>query len=193
MRRLCVFAGSSNGAKLSYVEAARDLGHTLARRHVGLVYGGARVGLMGVVADAVLARGGEVTGVIPRRLAAKEIAHEGLTDLRVVESMHERKMAMADLADGFVALPGGLGTCEEFFEVWTWAQLGLHRKPCGLLNVDGYWDPLLTFIEHSIEERFVKREYRRMLFVSALPDALLESFEGYVPPAVEKWIGREES
>jgi uncharacterized protein (TIGR00730 family) len=145
---------------------------------------------MGALADAVLAAGGHVTGVIPQALVAKEVAHAGLSDLRVVASMHERKALMADLADGFIALPGGWGTLEEFFEVLTWGQLGLHQKPCGLLNVGGYFDGLLSFIDHSIEERFVRRENRSMVLVDVSPEALLDRFEQYVPLAGEKWIDR---
>jgi uncharacterized protein (TIGR00730 family) len=188
--RLCVFAGSNPGARAEYRAASRELGRVLAARGVGLVYGGARVGLMGVMADAVLAAGGSVTGVMPAALVAKEVAHNGLTDLRVVSSMHERKALMSDLADGFIALPGGWGTWEEFFEVLTWGQLGLHQKPCGLLNVDGYFDRLLSFVEHSIDEGFVRREYQTMISVSESPAALLDTFASYRPPAVEKWIDR---
>ena len=188
MQRICVFAGSNNGRQAEYLTAAQELGRALAQRHVGLIYGGARVGLMGALADAVLAAHGHVTGVIPQALVAKEVAHDGLSDLRVVGSMHERKGMMTDLADGFIALPGGWGTLEEFFEVLTWAQLGLHEKPCGLLNVRGFFDGLLSFIEHSIDERFVRRENRRMVIVSNTPGGLLELFDEYVPPVVEKWI-----
>jgi uncharacterized protein (TIGR00730 family) len=188
MKRICVFAGSSSGSQVDYLNTARELGHALVRRGLGLVYGGARVGMMGALADAVLSKQGHVTGVIPEALVAKEVAHIGLPDLRVVASMHERKAMMADLADGFIALPGGWGTLEEFFEVLTWAQLGLHQKPCGLLNVRGFFDGLLSFIEHSIDERFVNREYRSMIIVSSSPDSLLERFDQYVPSAVPKWI-----
>ena len=170
------------------VAAARDFGHVLVKRHVGLVYGGARVGLMGTLADSVLAAGGHVTGVIPEALAAKEIAHTGLSALHVVASMHARKALMADLADGFIALPGGWGTLEELLEVLTWAQLGLHQKPCGLLNVLGFFDGLLSFIEHGIEEGFVRRENRSMILVSSSPGTLLDQFDEYVPRRVEKWI-----
>jgi len=190
VKRICVFAGSSSGSQEDYGAAARALGQALVRRQVGLVYGGARVGLMGALADAVLAGRGHVTGVIPEALVAKEVAHSGLPDLRVVASMHERKAVMADLADGFIALPGGWGTLEEFFEVLTWGQLGLHRKPCGLLNVRGYFDGLLAFIDHSINERFVKSDNRSLVLVAEDPEALLERFEHYVPPAIEKWIDR---
>ena len=148
---------------------------------------------MGVLADAVLAGQGHVTGVIPEALLAREVAHEGLSDLRVVASMHERKAVMASLADGFMALPGGWGTLEELFEVLTWAQLGLHRKPCGLLNVRGYFDGLLSFMEHSIDEGFVRREHHAMVIVSSSPDALLDRFDEHVPPAVTKWIGEAET
>ena len=188
MKRICVFAGSNSGLQTEYLAAAQELGHVLARQEVGLVYGGARVGLMGALADAVLAGRGHVTGVIPKALVAKEVAHDGLSDLRVVGSMHARKAVMAELADGFIALPGGWGTLEEFFEVLTWAQLGLHRKPCGLLNVRGFFNGLLSFIDHSIDERFVRRENRSMVIVSSSPDTLLELFDRYVPPVVEKWI-----
>jgi uncharacterized protein (TIGR00730 family) len=188
MKRICVFAGSSPGSQAEYLAAAQELGHVLVRRQVGLVYGGARVGLMGALADAVLATRGHVTGVIPEALVAKEVAHQGLSDLRVVGSMHARKTMMADLADGFIALPGGWGTLEEFFEVLTWAQLGLHQKPCGLLNVRGFFDGLLSFIDHAIDQQFVRREHRPMVIVSASPGALLELFDRYAPPQVEKWI-----
>jgi uncharacterized protein (TIGR00730 family) len=190
IRQVCVFAGSNAGTRAGYRAAARDLGCALAAKGIGLVYGGARVGLMGVVADAVLSAGGRVTGVMPSVLVAKEVAHNGLTDLRVVASMHERKALMSDLADGFIALPGGWGTWEEFFEVLTWGQLGLHQKPCGLLNVDGYFDRLLSFVEHSIDEGFVRREYRTMISVAATPDGLLDTFVSYQPARVEKWIDR---
>ena len=190
MTRVCVFAGSSAGARPAYQTAARELGQLLAAREIGLVYGGACVGLMGIVADAALASGGEVIGVIPGALVAKEVAHQGLTDLRVVSSMHERKAMMADLAEAFIALPGGWGTLEEFFEVLTWGQLGLHQKPCGLLNVHGYFDRLLSFVDHSMSEGFVRREYRAMISVSESPDALLDMLASYEPPLVEKWIDR---
>jgi uncharacterized protein (TIGR00730 family) len=188
VKRVCVFAGSSAGVRSEYLEAADQLGRALAMRGVGLVYGGARVGLMGAVADAVLAGVGHVTGVIPRALIEKEVAHTGLSDLRIVDSMHERKALMADLADGFIALPGGWGTLDEMFEILTWAQLGLHTKPCGLLNVHGYYDGLLSFLEHSTAEGFVRREYRAMISVAESPAALLDQLQAYVPLRVEKWI-----
>src|SRR5262245_8763050 len=188
MKQVCVFAGSSNGTRPQYREAARELGCALVDWQLGLVYGGARLGLMGVLADAVLAAGGRVTGIIPERLVEKEIAHRGLSELYIVTSMHERKALMADLSDGFVALPGGLGTLEEFFEVLTWAQLGLHAKPCGLLNVSGYFDALLSHIDHSIAEGFIRLESRPMLLVSTHADALFEQFERYASRVVERWI-----
>jgi uncharacterized protein (TIGR00730 family) len=187
---VCVFAGSSDGARHEYRQAAHDLGAALAARRIGVVYGGARVGLMGVVADAALAAGGEVIGVIPSALVAKEIAHTGLTELRVVASMHERKALMADLADAFVALPGGWGTLEEFFEVLTWAQLGLHAKPCGLLNVSGYFDGLLAFCEHAVTEGFVRRDYLGMIAAADTAARLLDRLAEHRPPVVEKWLDR---
>lgn len=190
MRRVCVFTGSNRGARPEYGEAAGELGRLLADRGIGVVYGGARVGLMGTLADAALAAGGEVVGVIPAALVAKEVAHTGLTDLRVVESMHQRKALMSDLADAFIALPGGWGTLEEFFEVLTWAQLGLHRKPCGLLNVHRYFDGLLAFLSHTIDEGFVRSEYAAMIAVAATPGALLDRLASSTPPAVEKWLDR---
>jgi uncharacterized protein (TIGR00730 family) len=193
VKRLCVFAGSNSGVRADYSTAAAELGRVLAKRRIGLVYGGARVGLMGAVADAVLEGNGEVTGVIPEALVAKEVAHTGLTDLRVVPSMHERKALMADLADGFIALPGGWGTWEEFFEILTWAQLGLHRKPCGVLNVQGYFEPMLAWVAHSIKEGFVRPEYRSMIVVATSPGELLDGLAAYAPPRVQKWIDRAET
>jgi len=190
MKRICVFAGSNAGTRPGYRAAAEELGRALAGRGIGVVYGGARVGLMGALADAALAARGEVIGVIPEALVRKEVAHDGLTELRVVGSMHERKALMADLADGFIALPGGWGTLDELFEVLTWAQLGLHRKPCGLLNVVGYFDGLLAFIHHSIEEGFVRREYRGMIVVAGAAGELLGLMAAYEAPRVEKWIHR---
>ncbi len=191
MKRICVFCGSSLGARPAYLEAARRLGEVLARRGVGLVYGGASVGLMGIVADAALAAGGEAIGVIPGALQQKEIAHGRLTKLHVVGSMHERKAKMAELSDGFVALPGGLGTLEEFAEVLTWAQLGLHRKPCGLLDVGGYYRPLIAFFDHAVAERFVRPEHRAMVLVEEDPGTLVDRLARYEAPAVPKWIGKK--
>lgn len=186
--RLCVFAGSSAGTRPEYREAAVTLGRALAERSIGVVYGGSCVGLMGAVADAALAAGGEVIGVIPQALVDKEVAHHGLSDLRIVSSMHERKALMADFSDGFVAIPGGWGTIEEFFEVLTWAQLRFHTKPCGLLNVAGYFNHLLAFADHAVEQGFVKRANRSMILSADDVEGLLEMMAGYCPPAVDKWI-----
>ena len=191
MKRICVFAGSSAGARRSYRNTAEDLGRTLARRGIGVVFGGGRVGLMGVLADAALGAGGDVIGVIPKALDAKELGHKGLTELRIVASMHERKAMMADLSDGYIALPGGWGTMDELFEILTWGQLGLHQRPCGLLNVDGYFDGLLAFMTHMIDERFVRPENGSMLAVAISPAELLDRMAAYVPPAVEKWLDRD--
>jgi uncharacterized protein (TIGR00730 family) len=193
MRNICVYCGSSPGARPSYADAARQLGETLAASGIGLVYGGAHVGLMGLVADAVMNGGGSVIGVIPTALQELEIAHTGLTELRVVGTMHERKAAMADLADGFIILPGGMGTMEEMFEVLTWAQLGLHRKPCGLLDVDGYFGSLLGFLDHMVRERFLRPVHRETLLVETDPARLLAALEAYQPPPVTKWIDRAET
>jgi uncharacterized protein (TIGR00730 family) len=188
MRRLCVFCGSSEGNDPAHLQAARALGETLALSGIGLVYGGASVGLMGVLADAALVAGGEVTGVMPHALVEKEIAHSGLTDLRVVGSMHERKALMAELSDGFVALPGGIGTFEELFEVWTWAQLGHHKKPCALLNVRGFYDGLIAFLDKVAELGVMKGPHRSMLIVAQQPLELIERIGAYEPTAVPKWI-----
>jgi uncharacterized protein (TIGR00730 family) len=190
MKRICVFCGASNGSDPVYLEAAREAGRTLARRGIALVYGGGSVGLMGAIADAALAAGGEVIGVIPRALQLRELAHAKLTSLHVVGSMHERKAKMAELAHGFVALPGGLGTLEEFAEIVTWAQLGLHARPCGLLDVAGYWRPLIGFLDQAVTAGFVKPDHRRMVQVAPGMDALLDAFAAYQPPAVEKWIDK---
>jgi uncharacterized protein (TIGR00730 family) len=192
VRSICVFCGSNFGARESYERAAVDLGRTLAARGLRVVYGGAKVGLMGALADAALAAGGEVVGVIPGALVEREIAHAGLTELHPVGSMHERKAKMADLSDGFVALPGGAGTLEELFEIWTWAQLGHHRKPVGILNVDGFFDLLLSFLDRQRDERFMRAEHRAMLMVDTECGRLLDRFEAYQPPDVEKWIRRGE-
>ncbi len=186
--RLCVFCGSNAGQDPIYLQVARALGETMASQGIDLVYGGASVGLMGAVADAALAKGGHVIGVMPQALVDKEIAHRGLSDLRVVGSMHERKALMAELADGFIALPGGLGTFEELFEVWTWAQLGYHRKPCALLNAGGFYDKLTDFLDDVVERGFVKPIHRAMLIVENEPAALIEAVHTYEPPKVDKWI-----
>jgi uncharacterized protein (TIGR00730 family) len=194
LRRICVFTGSSLGTRERYADAARALASTFRELAVGLVYGGGSVGLMGVLADAVLANGGEVIGVIPQALATKEIAHQRLADLRVVPSMHERKALMAELADGFIALPGGFGTFEELFEVITWAQLGMHAKPIGVLDVDRYFDPLFAMIEHGITEAFIRPEYRQLMLRAADAGTLLDDMRAYRAPAgIRKWIGLDES
>jgi uncharacterized protein (TIGR00730 family) len=191
--RLCVFCGSSDGFDPVYREAATGLGQALARQGIGLVYGGGKVGLMGAVADAVLGAGGEVIGVMPRALVEKEIAHGSLTELRVVGSMHERKALMSDLADGgYIGLPGGLGTFEELFEVWTWGQLGYHRKPVAVLNVCGFYDGLLAFLNRVVDQGFVRREHRDMLVVGSDPETLLQRLRTYAPPHLPKWIKAEE-
>jgi uncharacterized protein (TIGR00730 family) len=184
--RICVFCGSSTGNGTVYAEAATALGTMLARRGIGLVYGGASVGTMGLLADAVLAAGGEAIGVIPSQLADREIAHAGLTELHVVADMHERKARMSELADGFLALPGGAGTLEELFEVWTWAQLGLHGKPIGLVDVEGYYQPLLRFVEHMVTAGFLRTTYRDMIMVDPNAGVLLDGFADYRPPN-DKW------
>ena len=188
MNRLCVFCGSSPGQDPAYANLAAQLGRTLAQRRIGVVYGGGRAGLMGVLADAALAAGGEVIGVIPQALLDRERGHGGLTQLRVVDSMHARKALMVELADGFVALPGGIGTLEELFEVWTWAQLGMHRKPCGLLDTGGFFTPLIGFLDHVVASGFLGSETRAMLAVAASPDDLLAKFSAYEAPAVAKWV-----
>jgi uncharacterized protein (TIGR00730 family) len=192
VRRVCVFCGSSPGARPAYGEATAELARVLVAEGLGLVYGGANVGLMATLADTTLAEGGEVTGVIPRALVQREIAHNGLSDLRVVGSMHERKALMADLSDAFVALPGGLGTLEELLEVYTWAQLGLHRKPCALLDVDGYYAGVAEFLSHAVKERFLREEHRAMLIVERHPRVLIDRLKRFEPGAVRpKWIDRQ--
>jgi uncharacterized protein (TIGR00730 family) len=194
VRRVCVFCGSSPGARPAYAEATAELARTLVRDRLGLVYGGANVGLMGTLADTVLSEGGEAIGVIPHALVEKEIAHTGLHDLRVVGSMHERKALMADLADAFVALPGGLGTLEELLEIYTWAQLGLHQKPCALLDVNGYYAGIAAFLNHAVQERFLREEHRTMLIVEHEPGALVDRLKHFEPDAFQpKWIDREET
>lgn len=186
--RYCIFSGSSSGRLPIYAETAERLGHALAESGIGLVYGGASVGLMGKIADAVQSRGGEVVGVIPRSLLEKEVAHTGLSDLRIVDSMHQRKALMAELSDGFIALPGGLGTLEELFEVWTWAQLGHHEKPCALLDINGFYTGLSSFLDHVVDEAFLKPAHRRMLVVEQEVSALLSALQNYEPPQTTKWI-----
>ena len=188
LKNICVYLGSNTGRTPVYVEQARGLGRELARRGIGLVYGGSNVGLMGALADAALEAGGRVVGILPERLQAKEVAHLGLTELHIVATMHERKRTMAEMSDGFIALPGGAGTLEEIFETWTWAQLGFHAKPCGLLNIAGYYDKLAAFLDHAAQERFMREEHRAMLMIESSPAALLDRYAAYQPPTVSKWI-----
>jgi uncharacterized protein (TIGR00730 family) len=193
MKALCVFCGSSSGADPAYRAAAVALGEVLANQGVRLVYGGGRVGLMGLLADTVLARGGEVYGVIPEALVRLEVQHEGLTRQHIVANMHERKALMAELADGFVALPGGIGTFEELFEVWTWGQLGMHAKPYGLLNVSGFYDGLLAFLDHAQQQGFLRAPHRDMLLNDTDPAQLLQRLRDYQPPVVQGWIERSDT
>ena len=189
MRRICVFCGSNSGNSSAYELAAAELGRELAAREIALVYGGSNVGLMGTVADAVLAGGGHVIGVIPRSLVDREVAHRGLPDLRVVETMHERKALMADLADGFIAMPGGYGTFDELCEILTWAQLGIHSKPVGLLNTLRYWDPFLRFLDHAVDAGFLRRAHRQLLEVCECPSELVDLLVRAKPPAPQsKWM-----
>lgn len=193
LKSVCVYCGSSNGRSPAYADAARALAAVLVDRGMRLVYGGASVGVMGAVADEVLRRGGEAIGVIPEALMCKELAHAGLTELHVTPSMHARKMKMAELADAFIALPGGIGTFEELFEIWTWAQLGFHDKPCGVLNVEGYYDALIRFLDHAADEQFVRAEHRRILCVESDAGALLDRFAEYTPPPLPKWLKRDQT
>jgi uncharacterized protein (TIGR00730 family) len=193
IKRVLVFCGSSPGARPEYAEAADALGRLLAGRGLGLVYGGASVGLMGAVADGALAAGGEVIGVIPRGLVEREIGHPGLTELREVSTMHERKALMADLSDAVIALPGGTGTLDELFELFTWSQLGLHRMPIGLLDVVGYWQPLLAMLDHMVAERLLRAEHRATLLVSTDAASLLDQLESYRHEAADKWMDRAEA
>ena len=188
MRRICVFCGSSEGARPIYVETARRLGRAMAERGIGLVYGGGKVGLMGVLADTILEAGGEAIGVMPQALIDREIGHPELTELKVVGSMHERKALMAELADGFVAVPGGIGTLEELIEVYTWSQLGIHDKGCGVLNVRGYYDGLVAFLDHAMQEGFLRLEHRAALTVADDPSELLDALAAFAPPRVGKWL-----
>ena len=190
MQSVCVFCGSSRGEDPVYTQAARSLGNTLAEAKVRLVFGGGHVGLMGEISNAAIAADGDVIGVIPKFLVERELAHGGLTDLRIVGSMHERKAMMSDLSEAFIALPGGTGTLEEFFEVLTWAQLGEHAKPCGLLNVAGYYDPLITVFDRMVETGFLSEANRALLLVEDDPDRLLERFDQYEPPSTAKWMAR---
>ncbi len=190
---VCVFAGSNAGARKGYARAAETLGREIARRGWRLVYGGGKVGLMGVLADAAIAAGGEVIGVIPEALLRKEVGHGSLTELRVVQTMHERKALMSDLSDAVVALPGGLGTLEELFEILTWAQLGIHSKPCGVLNADGYYDDLLDFLDRTVGEGFVRAEHRQMILAAAEAAPLLDAMADYSPTYTAKWMDRDQT
>jgi len=188
MKRICVFCGSSCGARPAYTQAAQTLAEAMLERGIGLVYGGGCIGLMGIIADALLKGGGEVIGVIPDSLMRREVGHRGVSKLHVVETMHERKSLMADLADAFIALPGGYGTLEEFAEIVTWSQLGIQQKPCGLLNVENYWNGLLEFVEHAVEEDFVRPENRELILVASTAEELLEKLTVWRPPAhIERW------
>ncbi|MFL6058577.1 MAG: TIGR00730 family Rossman fold protein [Rubrobacteraceae bacterium] len=193
MHSVCVFCGSSRGIDRAYTEAARSLGRTLAEANVRLIFGGGHVGLMGVLSNAALEAGGEVIGVIPGFLVERELAHSGLNDLRIVGSMHERKALMSELSDGFITLPGATGTLEEFFEILTWAQLGEHEKPCGLLNVAGYYDPLLAVFDHMLDKGFLSQSNRALLLVESEPAKLLQRLDHYRPPETVKWIDRSET
>jgi uncharacterized protein (TIGR00730 family) len=193
VRRVCVFCGSSRGSDPRHSEAAAAVGRLLAARGLGLVFGGGSVGLMGIVADHVLAAGGTVTGVIPHGLAARELAHRGVADMRVVPTMHARKALMADLADGFLALPGGMGTLDELFEIVTWAQLGIHRKPIGVLNVAGYYDPLVALLDHAAASGFVGSEGRRLVLVEEDARRLLDRMASHVPPPAPSWVTPEQA
>ncbi|MEZ7794105.1 TIGR00730 family Rossman fold protein [Niallia circulans] len=188
MKKLAVFCGSSNGASDIYIDGAKNLGKELAKRNIALVYGGASVGIMGAVADSVLNEGGYVIGVMPSFLDNREIAHKNLSELIIVDSMHERKAKMAELADGFIALPGGPGTMEEFFEVFTWGQLGLHKKPCGLLNINNYFDLLINFFNQMNKQEFLQEKYLSMLMNDSEPASLIEQFQTYNPPSVKTYI-----
>jgi uncharacterized protein (TIGR00730 family) len=190
MKRLCVYCGSRPGSQPAYTEAAKNLARALVNRKIEVVYGGASVGTMGVLANTVLAEGGHVIGIIPQAVLGREVVHRGLSELRVVTSMHERKALMAELSDGFIALPGGLGTLDEVFEILTWGQLGLHQKPCGLLNIRDYYRGLVDFLDHAVSERFITEVHRAMLLVEEEPERLLDHFERYKAPAVAKWVDR---
>jgi len=192
MRRICVFCGSSPGKQAIYADGARQLAQALVEREIQLVYGGSHAGLMGIIADTIMVAGGTALGVIPQALVDKERAHNNLTQLYVVHSMHERKAKMAELADGFIAMPGGFGTLEEFLEIITWAQLGFHTKPTGLLNVGGYYDGLLNFFNHTVAEGFVRPANRKDILTADTPHGLLDQFDAYVPKPTDKWISERD-
>jgi uncharacterized protein (TIGR00730 family) len=190
LKRICVFCGSSLGARPAYQHAAQQLGELLAERRIGVVFGGGAIGLMGVLADAALSKGGEVIGVIPESLVRREIGHRGVTKLHVVETMHQRKALMADLSDAFIALPGGYGTLEELCEAITWSQLGIQQKPCGVLNIEKYWDGLLAVLDHAVDEGFVRPENSQLVLVAQTPEWMLERLSEWTPPGhIEKWLG----
>jgi uncharacterized protein (TIGR00730 family) len=193
VRRVCVYAGSNPGSDPAYAEGARALAATMAERGIGLVYGGGKVGLMGVLADTILAAGGEAIGVMPQALVDREIGHRDLTELHVVASMHERKALMADLSDAFVAVPGGIGTLEELIEVYTWSQLGIHDKGCGVLNVRGYYEALAAFLDHAVEEGFLRPQHRAVLTVADDPGELLDRLAAFEPPTVPKWLDLDQT
>ncbi|MDR5779843.1 TIGR00730 family Rossman fold protein [Caballeronia sp. LZ065] len=193
MKAVCVYCGSASGARPVYAEAAKAFGQALVKNDLALVYGGGRVGLMGLIADEVLAAGGRAVGVIPELLLAKEVGHTELTELHVVPDMHERKKMMADLSDAFVAMPGGVGTFEEFFEVYTWAQLGYHQKPVGLLDVNGYYDPLMAMLRHTVEEGFMRAPYLDIIQVAAAPDEMIAKLAAYTPPVHDKWAQKRDA
>ncbi|MBS1798139.1 MAG: TIGR00730 family Rossman fold protein [Acidobacteria bacterium] len=190
MKNITVFCGSNSGFRAEYAEAARTLARIFVRENIGLVYGGGKVGLMGVIADEVMRAGGRVVGIIPESLERKEVGHRDVTELKVVGSMHERKALMAEMADGFIAMPGGIGTFEEFFEILTWAQLGFHDKPCAVLNVAGYYDGLLALCDNAVREGFLRSAHRQLIIEDADPEILLEKMRRLKPPPVEKWLDR---
>lgn len=192
MKSLCIFCGSNKGNNGSYKQAAEDLAKLLVKEDIALVYGGASIGLMGILADEVLKRNGKVYGVMPKSICRKEIGHAGLTELFIVNSMHERKQKMYDLSDGFIAMPGGIGTVEEFFEILTWSQLGLHKKPCAILNTAGYFDHLLKFLDHMITEKFLKEKNRNLYFTETNPELLIQKMKNYLPSPEEKWLQEED-
>jgi uncharacterized protein (TIGR00730 family) len=193
IRSVCVFCGSSHGLAPEYAQIAKEMGEAIAKRGWTLIYGGGNVGLMGVVADAALAVGGKVIGVIPEALLARELGHHGVTELRVVNTMHERKALMVELADGFVALPGGIGTFEEFFEVLTWVQLGIHQKPCGMINTRGYYQPVIDLLANAVKEGFLRAEHQQMVLTSEEPGELLAKMTAHKPAQLQKWIQREQT
>jgi uncharacterized protein (TIGR00730 family) len=192
MKSITVFCGSNSGFRTEYAEAAKNLARCFVEQNIRLVYGGGNVGLMGIIADEVMRRGGAVVGIIPESLDQKEVGHRGITELRVVESMHERKAQMAELADGFIAMPGGIGTFEEFFEILTWAQLGFHDKPCAILNIAGYYDGLLALCDNAVSEGFLRPAHRQLILADSDPEILLEKMRNLKPIPVEKWIDKEE-